>query len=529
MNFKIRLLGYSAIFILLFFTLAGAQAMDESTRKNDKPKSEAVSSAEVERLKSEMEKLQSVVELQKQALIELQKRLESLEVNARATATSTPPASTLPVNAPPVSAPQVATTDAGVTASSGLTNHPTRQTPEAKSQEVTATPQSNNKAQEKTPMLAGWDKNHALIRSADGAFETDFSGYAQLDYRGYQSGTHPPNSFFIRRARLILEGKLQRYYDFKIEGDFADTSNTLLRDAFVRVHRLDELQFTFGQFRVPISQEEIRPDNTQDFIERSLVNNLVPSRSPGLGVSGVFRKGVFEYQAGAFNGKGLLAANNNGTPEIALRLRFNPLKNSHLFWGKGFLFGGAFTQGRNLNGQSVRGQTESRSATFYAPVIVSGKYIRANGELTWLLGPAAIRAEYVQTNQERETLGPGGINLPGVVAKGYMAQATYLLTREEKLEAATVAPRHELFSEENGHRGFGAWELKFRYANLQISDGTARSNRANTIYFGVNWYLNRFIRYLLDLGYERYQDPLRSPKPGDKNYFVTMSRFQFAF
>jgi phosphate-selective porin OprO/OprP len=508
MNFKTGL--YSVIFILLFFIFANAQASDDSARKPDNPKvNESASAAEVERLKSEMGKLQSVVELQKQALIDMQKRLESLEQSARATATRAATPQTTPASP---------------------TNQVTAQAGETKSQSVTSTPQANtNKPQERAPLTAGWDRNHAIIRSADGSFETNFSGYAQLDYRGYESGTHPPNSFFIRRARLSLEGKLQRYYDFKIEGDFADTANTILRDAFVRVHRLDEVQFTFGQFRVPISQEEIRPDNTQDFIERSLVNNLVPSRSPGLGVSGIIHKGVFEYQAGAFNGKGLLAANNTGTPEVALRLRFNPLKNSHSFWGKGFLFGGAFTQGRNLNGQSVRGQTESRSITFFAPEIVSGKYIRANGEMTWLLGPAAIRAEYVQTNQARESLGVGGINLPGVVAKGYMAQATYLLTREEKAEAATVAPKHELFSSENGRYGLGAWELKFRYANLQINDGTSRSNRADTIFFGANWYLNRFIRYLLDLGFERYRDPLRSPKPGDKNYFVTLSRFQFVF
>ena len=152
----------------------------------------------------------------------------------------------------------------------------------------------------------------------------------------------------------------------------------------------------------------------------------------------------------------------------AVRLRFAPWKKSGAFWAKGFIFGGAYTQGRSLGGASVRGQTESRSFTFFTPDTINGKYIRANGELTWLLGPAAIRAEYVQTNQQRENLGPRATNLPGVVAKGYTAQFTYLLTGEDKPEAGTVTPKHNLFGDESGKRGFGAWELKFRCTNLEV-------------------------------------------------------------
>jgi hypothetical protein len=41
--------------------------------------------------------------------------------------------------------------------------------------------------------------------------------------------------------------------------------------------------------------------------------------------------------------------------------------------------------------------------------------------------------------------------------------------------------------------------------------------------------MNRFIKYMLDFGIERFNDPLRSPSPKDKNYFVTLSRIQFTF
>jgi phosphate-selective porin OprO/OprP len=449
---------------------------------------------DIKELKSKLEQLQAVIEQQQRMLTEMQKRID--EVQSRTLV------------------PASASSNGAVT---------------TRASSVEIRPQSQSRPEEKPAGIAGWNGGHPFIRSADGNLEAEIAGYGQLDFRAYQSGDHPPNTLLVRRARLAVEGKLQRYYEFRVEGDFADTTSTLLRDFFVNIRRRDELQLRFGQFRVPMSQEEMRSDSVQDFVERSMANNLVPSRSPGFMVSGVIDKGVVEYQVGAFNGKGLLALNNNGTPEGALRLRFSPWKHSDSFWSKGLIFGGAFTAGRTQGGASVRGQTESRSFTFFTPDVINGKYIRANGEITWLLGPAAIRAEYDQTNQRRDNLGPAGGNLPGVVGKGYVAQFTYMLTGEEKPEADAVDPNRDLFSNEAGEFGFGAWELKFRYANLQISDATAKSNRAESFYFGPNWYLNRYVRYLLDVGVERFKDPTRTPTFGDRTFLVLLTRVQVAF
>jgi phosphate-selective porin OprO and OprP len=461
---------------------------------------------EVEELRKKVEQLESVVEQQQRALAEVLKRLGDLDSNARAVA----PVRSSRGGGASASAADVRTAALDVASSN-------------------KEPATQPVAQDKPKPVAGWDKNHAFLRSADGAFETFITGYGQFDYRGYQSGNHPPDTFLVRRARIAVEGKLERYFDFKVEGDFADTTSTLLRDLYINFHRTDEFQVRLGQFKEPFSQEELRSDIYQDFVERSLVNNLAPSRSPGLMASGVIDKGVFEYQVGAFNGKGLLVTNNTNTPEGVLRLRFAPWKNTKSFIAKGLAFGGAFADGRSAGGTSFRGLTESRSFTYFTPDTINGEYTRANGEMTWLLGPATFRAEYDQTNQHRDNLGPGGRNLPGVVAKGYTGQFTYMITGEDKPDAGAVTPKRNLFGDGNNASGWGAWELKLRYSNLQFADGTTKSNRADSFYFGPNWYPNRFVKYLLDVGWERFKDPVRSPKPGDKNYFVVLSRIQIAF
>jgi phosphate-selective porin OprO/OprP len=485
-------------------------ARDVDSNASTEAKKDSQPQTDLEQLKAKVEQMQALIEAQQRALAELERRLDSGVGKVQTAA--------LPVSPS--------------TESSVILSPPTETKGMAPARPVNLSGESTSvqaKAEEKSALLAGWDRGRAFLRSADGNFETFITGYAQLDFRGYQSGSAPPNTLLVRRARLIVDGKVQKYFDYRIEGDFADTTNTILRDFYLRIHRIDELQLSFGQFRVPISQEEIRSDAFQDFVERSVVNNLVPSRSPGIMASGVLGKGVFEYQVGAFNGKGLLANNNNSTPEGAVRLRFAPWKNSKGFWTEGLAFGGAYTQGRTLVSTSVRGQTESRSFTFFTPDLVNGQLNRANGELTWLLGPAALRAEYVQTSQERENLGPGGTTLPGVVAKGTVAQFTYLLTGETKPDAGAITPKKILFGDGSGDSGLGAWEVKFRYANLQISNATSKSNRAETIFFGFNWYLNRHVRHLLDVGIERFGDPARRPNLNKNNFFVVLNRFQVSF
>lgn len=461
--------------------------------------------AQVEELRKQVAALEALLQRQQLTIAEMQKQIEVVAARAPSTPATTSAANRQVRTGAVDDAPKPVATQA-----------------------VPAGQQSA--APRTTPLVVGYDSYHLYLRSADGNFFTYLLGFTQLDFRGYSRGTHPPNTFLIRRARLGVEGKVLRYFEFKVEGEFADTSNTILRDAYLRIHRIDQFQVTFGHVKEPFSQEELRGDIIGDFVERSLVNNVVPSRSPGLMVSGILRKGVIEYQLGAFNGKGQLAANTSGTPESAGRLRLAPWRNTDSQWLKGLFIAGAAAYGRSGAGTtSVRGLTESRSITYFAPDAVNGKVARANAELTWLIGPAAIRTEYDQTNQARQGLGPRGTNLPGVIAKGYMGQFTYLLTGENKTDSSPVNPRRSLFGDENGNPGFGAWELKFRYSNLSINDGTAKSNRAETFYFGPNWYLNRFVRYVLDFGVERYRDPLRAPNPGHTGYFVILSRIQVTF
>ncbi|HXF05134.1 MAG TPA: porin [Blastocatellia bacterium] len=376
---------------------------------------------------------------------------------------------------------------------------------------------------------AGWNERHAFIRNSSGTFEAVFSGYGQFDYRGYEKNEQGlVNTFLIRRARFSVGGRIHQKYEYKVQADFADTAGTILRDGWINLNIRPEVQLKFGQFKEPFSQEELRDDENNDFVERSMVNNLVPSRSPGVELAGNIGGGIFSYQVGAFNGKGLLAPNTSSTPEGVVRLRLRPWMNRDGHRLQGLSFGGAAAVGRQRGGMSFIGRTESRSTTFFQPVPVNGHLLRANAELTYIYRGFALRSEFVQTHQERTGLGLNHTNLPGVIGKGLMVQGTYLLTGEYKPEDEAIAPRSGLWNKDQTERGIGAWEVKFRYSNLHFTNGF-QSDRAETFSTGMNWYLTRSVKYMLDLNVERFADPRRAPRPGDRSFFSLLTRMQFTF
>lgn len=390
-------------------------------------------------------------------------------------------------------------------------------------------PAENQQGQEKvSPLTAGWTGSHPYIRSADGDFTMQFGGRVQFDWRGYTGTATPPSSFVLRRARFEAQGQLFKHYEYKVQGDFADTG-AMLRDGYLNINYNKAFQVQFGQFKAPFSQEALQSSKYIDFVERSSVNNLAPGRIPGLMFHGDLGGGVFQYYAGAFNGLGELRTNTSSTPESYLRLRFTPFRSRGPAVMKNFSLGGAVSQGRNEDVGSFRGHTASRSITFFDRVAVNGKVQRSNGEFWWNHRNFSLRGEYVQTNQHRQNLGAGGISLPGVnspgvIGKGYLVQATYLLTGEKKT-ARGITPNSAFLGSKGG---LGAWELAFRYENLQMHDAF-NPNRHEAYTFGLNWWLTKFVRYQSNFILERFKDPFRTTSPGDRDSFSYLSRVQVIF
>jgi phosphate-selective porin OprO and OprP len=372
---------------------------------------------------------------------------------------------------------------------------------------------------------AGWNGSHFYIRKARW-FEVDPNGYFQFTYRGHAGSSAANNDFVLRRAELGVQGTLGRHYDFDISVE-ASNLKTSLYNADLQINYKPAFQFKIGRFKEPFSREELTSSRYLEFAERDMINNLVPGQGAGVMAQGFLFGRVMQYQMGIFGGKGPLAEKDSVTPDGVCRLRFTPWLRSSNRYLRGMTFGSAFADGRTNDGKSFLGSTASGSFVFFAQEPVNGKVIRANGEWTWLIGPAGFHAEYIQTQQGRQGLGPEGGNLPGVVAKGYYVSATSLITGEKRVENDQPVPHFPVFG--RGRKGLGAWEVKFRYSTLHMSDGT-ENNRVDTLTPGLNWYLTHFVRIMLDLNVERLSKPVVLPEarqPGTLLSAVVTTQFRF--
>ena len=79
-------------------------------------------------------------------------------------------------------------------------------------------------------------KDGFSIKSADGKFAVRLKGLVQTDGRFFLSDSAVPvtNTFFIRRARPILEATVGKYLEFRVQRDFGQ-GTTVLFDAYTDV------------------------------------------------------------------------------------------------------------------------------------------------------------------------------------------------------------------------------------------------------------------------------------------------------
>ena len=115
------------------------------------------------------------------------------------------------------------------------------------------------------------------------------------------------NGFFLRRARLVLDGKINKIYSWTFVPEFGNgsggTANAVsILDANVTIAPSQALQFKIGKYKTPIGLEELQNDPNTSFVERSLVSDLEPSRDLGVEALGTLGGGAVNYTVGLFNG-----------------------------------------------------------------------------------------------------------------------------------------------------------------------------------------------------------------------------------
>jgi phosphate-selective porin OprO/OprP len=155
-------------------------------------------------------------------------------------------------------------------------------------------------------------------------------------------------------------------------------------------------------------------------------------------------------------------------------------------------------------------------------------------------GPLFFQGEYFRFNIDRNAAtGLPPFGAPSLKFEGGYAEASFILTGETRKynpSAAAyygVVPEHP-FSLADG--GWGAWEIAGRVSTIDLNDrlatATGIAGGRQTIYTaGLNWYVNRNIRFLFDYlhgNIAKHVSPTNSADAGAKFDAIAM-RTQIAF
>jgi len=397
--------------------------------------------------------------------------------------------------------------------------------------------------------LIGAGPDGFFLQSADKAYQIRFRGYVQADAHFFTSGdnapSNPTNDFYLYRVRPIVEGTVAQFVDFKIMPDFGQ-GKVVLQDAFLNAHYWPFAQVQIGKFKEPFGLERLQSATSLLFINRAFPTQLSPNRDIGGMLWGQWGDGFVTYQAGIFDGVtdyGSTDADNNDAKDFAGRLFVQPFRNSEWEPLQGLGVGFAATVGQE-NGAPNGYQTEGLQSFFkYASTVeLSGTRYRLSPQAYWYWGPYGLMFEWVESSSElRNEKGPRPpINPANVRANNtaWQIAASYVLTGENASYAGVV-PREAFVP---GKGTWGAFQIAARYSELHVDNAvfengfaslsdSARNAREVTV--GLNWYLNRFLKWQINFGHTWFDGGAKGSDPGSTGNRsaenVVVTRFQVAY
>ncbi|MCX5886623.1 MAG: porin [Proteobacteria bacterium] len=422
----------------------------------------------------------------------------------------------------------------------------------------------NEKEQDKKVPRVSFKKGFSL-ETPDQDFKLKITGRFQSDFKLFEKDHPSTNSFYVRRARLAMGGTMYKYYDFFVESEFGQGS-ARLNDGYLNINYTPKAQLRVGQFKEPFSLEELISDNWTDMIERSLANNIPPSRDIGAMIHGDLYSGALNYAVAVYNGRSInQQTDTDDDKDVAGRIIFAPFQllgmkeNKFL---KNLRLGAAFTYGyqdSNVTDWWKQGKFKTEAmTTFFALrdtttagkenyVSQSGKRIRLGAELGYQYDSFSLKGELMKMDLDDLILNTYNSTLKKAVksderdfdVKGGYISVSYFLTGEKEpfksgvYDAITPKKKFDPFQ-----GTWGAWQIAFRYSFLSLdrdlfkygyADPKKYTDKADAYTAGVNWYLNDMVRVMVNYIHTSFDDDVEVSGKKIDNEDVWITRFQIVW
>ena len=364
-------------------------------------------------------------------------------------------------------------------------------------------------------------KNGIGIQSADGKNTLQLMGRLHMDYRsyssGYASGATKTDTLTdvldIRRARLGMKGQIDKDFKYEIQGTYGgdngmgDTSTTL-DIAFADYAVNPAAILRVGKFKMPFSLEQLTSSNNIDFMERSFANQnegeYIPSKETGVMVHGSPMAGT-SYGLAYSRGRGNKNATydspdfiGRGTANVAKLMGSDDIV-THLGFG--------YSTGKVKSATSyasARDESRAYSGFFNGTESVTAGSTRTRSDIEYAIayGPYKAQGEFFTVGYSDTSTGSNSIKMN-------YNELLWNITGESHNYSNTsgtfgwIKPNTKFSS--NG--GLGAWQVGVRLSDFDGSDFTAatgKTSKATSMTYGLNWYLNDNVRFMLNYVETKY-------------------------
>lgn len=370
----------------------------------------------------------------------------------------------------------------------------------------TASAPAQTTTQEKpsgSTFTAGW-RDGFFVQNDTGDFRLQIGALVQADgkFALADSAETLVDTFAMRRARAPMRFRLYQRFELYLNPDFANSTLTLY-DAYLDTRFSNAFRVRFGKGKPPAGNERMTSASSLLFLERGFPSLLTPNRDIGVQVLGDVGGGVFNYQAALMNGSqdnGNTDTDTNDGKDVSGRLVVRPfVKAKSPVANLGFAIAGS---SGNQTGAAALGalRTGIMQQVFFSYIgaVADGTRTRVSPYAFYYNKGFGSFAEYGQsTIPVRE-----GDVRQEIATRAWQIAASYVLTGESASEAG-VRPKNN-FDFGNGH--WGAFQIAARYHAVSVDEaaidlgfanaGSSREAKAWTA--GLNWYLNPFMKYVVN-------------------------------
>ena len=353
-------------------------------------------------------------------------------------------------------------------------------------------------------------ENGLGIKSKDGNTTAQFTGRIHMDYRNYspdyasgQTTDGYQDAMEMRRGRFGVRGQIAKDFKYQLLANFgndvgASSTSSTIDEFWVNYDANPAAQVQFGTFKMPFSLEQLTSSNNIDFMERSLVgqndSELIPAKETGVMIHGVPAVG-FTYALAASRGRANKSATVDGA-DIIGRVTTNI---AEVIQNKDFVAhpGAAYSTGNIKTGvTAASGRTEARNQSgWFTGSAMSGETERTRQGLEAAFAWKNIKLQGEQFNFKYDPTTGSDQEI-----KGHYVQAVYNLTGESHNYRNGIfnwiKPNTAVTS-----GGPGAWQVAVRASEFNAEDisvATGKSNRATAMTYGVTWFWNDNVRFMLN-------------------------------